>query len=492
MSVRVRFAPSPTGFVHIGSLRTALYNYLFAARNEGTYLLRIEDTDQTRLVEGAIEGMLEAMDWAGIHHTEGPFVENGTIIERGDCGPYVQSDRLELYKGYSEDLIEKGHAYYCFCSKERLDQLRETQRAEEGGSKYDGHCREIPLDEARKRVAAGEPHVVRLKLPRNHNIAFDDLVRGHVVVNSDDVDDQVLMKNDGFPTYHLAVIVDDHLMGVTHVIRGEEWLPSTPKHVYLYEAFGWDAPRFVHLPNILNIEKKKLSKRHGDVSVMDFKTKGYIPEALVNYVALVGWSPEDNKEIMTMDEMKASFSFDRVSKSGGVFDVNKLKWMNNQYIRAKDLGDLTALCMPYFVEKGLVAADETADKYDWVSQIVDLSREYIDILSEITGFAERFIGDEVSPEDDEAKGILAAEHVPGLLNAFVEGVEALDALDEASIKGLFKELQKNLGVKGKDLFMPIRIANFGQVHGPDLVKSLILIGKSGIKARVGCTLKQIR
>ena len=297
--VRVRFAPSPTGFVHIGSLRTALYNYLFAKKMGGKYILRVEDTDRTRLVDGAIENMLNAMKWAGVNHDEGVMLDdNGNVVQKGEYGPYIQSERLDIYKKYIQELLDNGKAYYCFCTKERLDEVREKQKEAGETPRYDGHCRDLTQEEIDAKIAAGEPYVIRLRLPENHVIKFTDLVRGETEFNTNDLDDQVLIKTDGFPTYHFAVVVDDHLMKITHVIRGEEWVSSTPKHVYLYEAFGWEAPKFVHLPNILNKEKKKLSKRQGDVAVEDFKKKGYLPEGLVNYVALVGWSPEENKETL--------------------------------------------------------------------------------------------------------------------------------------------------------------------------------------------------
>lgn len=492
MSVRVRFAPSPTGFVHIGSLRTALYNYLYAMKNNGQYILRVEDTDRTRLVEGAVEGMLDAMKWAGVNHVEGPCLgENGEVIQTGDFGPYVQSERLEIYSKYAEELLESGKAYYCFCDKERLEKVREAQKAEGHTAKYDGHCRHISLEDARKRVAAGEPHVVRLRLPENRDITFEDAVRGVVTFNTDELDDQVLMKQDGFPTYHMAVIVDDHLMKITHVIRGEEWLSSTPKHVYLYEAFGWEAPQFVHLPNILNIEKKKLSKRHGDVAVEDFKRKGYIPEALINYVALVGWSPEDNSEKMTMAEMIEKFSLDRVSKSGGVFDVNKLNWMNGLYIKEMDLDALTELCIPYFVEKGCVLETEIEAKRDFMKTITKLSQDSMNYLAEVTNLVPMFVGDTVEPENEETLEMLKIEEAPVVISCFKTLVEATETVDQAFASTVMKAIQKETGVKGKNLFMPVRAAISGQLHGPDLVAIIELLGKDLLIKRLEHTLKTI-
>ncbi|MGB3366228.1 MAG: glutamate--tRNA ligase [Acidaminobacteraceae bacterium] len=488
MSVRVRFAPSPTGWVHIGGLRTALYNYLFAKQQEGTYLLRIEDTDRSRYVEGAIEGMLNSMEWSGVMHTEGPFIEDGSITQKGDFGPYIQSERLDMYKEYVEVLIDSGKAYYCFCSKERLDSVRADQKANNETPKYDGHCRENTKEESLKRIENGEEYVIRLKLPENTNITFDDLVRGTVTVSTNDLDDQVLIKTDGFPTYHMAVIVDDHFMGITHVIRGEEWLPSTPKHVYTYEAFGWDAPKYVHLPNILNSEKKKLSKRQGDVAVMDFEKKGYIPEALINYVALLGWSPEDNKEIMSIDEMIESFTFDRVSKSGGVFDIVKLNWVNSQYIKAMELSKLTELAKKFFVSEGILTAEELTTKSEWLNLVVDLSREYVNTLLEMPEFSKSFFSTEVIIEDQDARDMVEMEHVPQLLLAlrgFVEEVETVDADFAGTV---MKMIQKSTGIKGKNLFMCARVALTGQCHGPDLVKSLIVLGKETLLKRIDYTL----
>ncbi|MBN2898661.1 MAG: glutamate--tRNA ligase [Clostridia bacterium] len=484
MSVRVRFAPSPTGYVHIGGLRTALYNYLFAKKNGGTYLLRVEDTDQTRYVEGAVEGMIEVMEWAGVPHSEGPVLRDGKIVELGDCGPYIQSQRTEIYREHVEQLLASGHAYYCFCSKERLDNLREAQKEEGKTPRYDGHCRDISYEEAKKRVAAGEPHVVRLKMPENRDIVFTDMIRGTVTVNTAEIDDQVLIKTDGFPTYHLAVIVDDHYMGITHVVRGEEWLISTPKHVYTYEAFGWDAPTFVHLPVILNKDKKKLSKRQGDVAVEDFKKKGYLAEALINYVALVGWSPEDNQEIFSMDELIEKFSFERVSKSGGVFDLDKLNWVNNHYIKEAALDRIVEGCKPYMIEAGLMTAEELEVKSDWFAQIVDLMRERFNRLMDVTDHMALFMEEDVTLENDEAREMVEMEHVPEMLTVFASKIEAMDEVTPDALKDALKEVQKETGNKGKNLFMPTRVAITGQLHGPDLNKMMSILGKETVLKRL--------
>lgn len=481
----VRFAPSPTGFVHIGSLRTALYNYLFAKKTGGKYLLRVEDTDQSRLVEGALEGMLNAMAWAGINHSEGVMIdENHNVYQSGENGPYIQSQRLEIYKTYMKQLIYSGHAYYCFCTKERLDSLRESQRAEGNTAKYDGHCKSLTKEQIEENLKNNVPHVIRLKLPENYDIRFNDIVRGQVTVNTNDIDDQVLMKTDGFPTYHMAVIVDDHLMGVTHVIRGEEWLPSTPKHVYLYQAFGWEAPTFVHLPNILNQDRKKLSKRQGDVAVEDFKKKGYLKEALVNYVALLGWSPDDNQEIFTMQELEHAFNLEKVSKSGGVFDVAKLNWMNNQYIKAYDLDQLTELCIPFVVEAGLMTKEEAASKKDWLKLAVDTVRESMDYLMVFPEKIKPLLEDHVGEIEPDAMEFFKLDHMAQLSDALEAKISAADVITEDFVGPMFKEIQKENSIKGKDLFMGTRVLLTGQMHGPDIKKLLTLLGKERLLVRI--------
>ncbi len=482
----VRFAPSPTGFVHIGSLRTALYNYLFAKKTGGKYLLRVEDTDQTRLVEGALEGMLAAMKWAGINHSEGVMIaEDGTVFQSGENGPYIQSERLPIYQEYMKILLDKGYAYPCFCTKERLDSVRDEQKSKGENFKYDGHCRHLSEEEIQAKMAAGEPYVYRLKLPENVDITFQDVVRGTVTVNTNDMDDQVLMKTDGFPTYHFAVIVDDHLMGVTHIIRGEEWLPSTPKHAFLYEAFGWDAPVFVHLPNILNSDKKKLSKRQGDVAVEDFRKKGYLKEALVNYVALLGWAPDDNQEIFTMEELENAFTLEKVSKSGGVFDVQKLNWMNNQYIKSHDLDELTKLCVPYVVEAGLMTQQEAEEKFDWLKLAVETVRESMDYLSIFPEKIGQFIEEYPAQLDEEVIEFMNSEHIPALASHLQEKISKLsENATPEDIKAMLKEIQTEYGIKGKNLFMGSRVLLTGHMHGSDINNMLALIGKDKLQQRL--------
>ena len=482
--VRVRFAPSPTGYVHIGSLRTALYDYLFAKNKGGKYILRVEDTDRSRYVEGSIENLIESLLWAGIEHDEGVFIEDGKIVQKGEYGPYVQSERLDIYKKYVEELIEKGHAYHCFCSKERLDKVREEQKSQGFTPKYDGHCKNISLEEAKKRIENGEEYVIRLKLPENEDITFHDAVRGDVTINTREIDDQVLMKSDGFPTYHFAVVIDDYLMKITHIIRGEEWLTSTPKHVYLYKIFGWEEPEYIHLPTVLNKDKKKLSKRQGDVSVADFKDKGYLPEALVNYLALVGWSPDSNKEKYSMDELIEEFSVDRVSNAGGVFDKDKLNWVNGQYIRESDVEKITTLAIPHLIEAGYITEDDVKNRYDWIKRMISAVQERMSYISEVVEKVEFFFVNEIKPEDETVEEMLKGEQVPELLKAFKEEVEQIEEVTEEFAGSIFKVLKKNTGIKGKNLFMPIRATVTGQLHGPDLDNILMVLGKQNILKRI--------
>lgn len=482
--VRLRFAPSPTGYLHIGGLRTALYNYLFAKANDGKFILRIEDTDQTRFVEGAIENLIDSLHWSGIEYDEGVFVEDKEIVQKGEYGPYIQSQRLDIYKKYVDQLIEKGYAYYCFCSKERLDNLREEQKIKGLVPKYDGLCRSVTLEEAKERIANGEDYVVRLKLPHNKDIKFHDLVRGDISINTSDIDDQVLLKSDGFPTYHLAVVIDDHLMKITHIVRGEEWLSSTPKHVYMYEVFGWEKPVYVHLPTVLNKDRKKLSKRQGDVSVDDFKNKGYLPEGLVNYLALVGWSPEDNEEILSLEDMVEKFSFERVSNTGGIFDKDKLDWVNGHYIRSSSIERITDLAIPYLIDAGLIDKEQSEEDRKWLEILVDSVREGLSNISEIREHVEFIFKNEIVVEDEKALDMLKVETTPTLLEAIREELETIDEIDEEYANKFMKTIQKKTRIKGKNLFMPTRVALTGSLHGPEFAKILYLLGKENILNRI--------
>ncbi|SKB69655.1 nondiscriminating glutamyl-tRNA synthetase [Acetoanaerobium noterae] len=485
MSVRVRFAPSPTGFVHIGSLRTALYNFLYARKMQGNYVLRVEDTDRTRLVEGAVEGMLSAMNWAGVNHDEGVMLsDDNKVVQNGDCGPYIQSERLDIYKEHIKTLIDKGDAYYCFCSRSRLDRIREQQKNEGLDPKYDGHCRELSQEEIQDKLDKGEDYVIRMKLPENKSITFNDIVRGKVSIHTSDMDDQVLIKADGFPTYHFAVVVDDHMMDITHVIRGEEWLTSTPKHVLLYQMFGWKAPTFVHLPNILNADRKKLSKRQGDVAVEDFRNKGYLPEALVNYIALVGWSPEDNKEIFSMPELIEAFSLERVSKSGGVFDTAKLNWVNSHYIKEADTQRLVDLASKFVIKEKLMSEQEVKANNEWLLLAMDTVKDRLDYLAQFPEEIKSFLNSAMPELEDEAREFMKLEHMMELADELEAKITAADTITPDFVSAMFKEIQKEKGIKGKNLFMGTRVIITGQNHGPDIPMVLSLLGKEKALSRI--------
>lgn len=485
MSVRVRFAPSPTGFVHIGSLRTALYNFLYARKMQGNYVLRVEDTDRTRLVEGAVEGMLSAMNWAGVNHDEGVMLsDDNKVVQNGDCGPYIQSERLDIYKEHIKTLIDKGDAYYCFCSRSRLDRIREQQKNEGLDPKYDGHCRELSQEEIQDKLDKGEDYVIRMKLPENKSITFNDIVRGKVSIHTSDMDDQVLIKADGFPTYHFAVVVDDHMMDITHVIRGEEWLTSTPKHVLLYQMFGWKAPTFVHLPNILNADRKKLSKRQGDVAVEDFRNKGYLPEALVNYIALVGWSPEDNKEIFSMPELIEAFSLERVSKSGGVFDTAKLNWVNSHYIKEADTQRLVDLASKFVIKERLMSEQEVKANNEWLLLAMDTVKDRLDYLAQFPEEIKSFLNSAMPELEDEAREFMKLEHMMELADELEAKITAADTITPDFVSAMFKEIQKEKGIKGKNLFMGTRVIITGQNHGPDIPMVLSLLGKEKALSRI--------
>ena len=350
---RVRFAPSPTGFLHIGGLRTALYDYLFARNTGGKFILRIEDTDRSRFVPGAIENIIAVLARLGLRPDEGP--ELG-----GDYGPYIQSERLAIYQKEAARLLEAGHAYPCFCSSETLAEMRQEQQSRGEFVKYDRRCLSLSKEEVQARMDRGEKHVLRLRMPDKRRFIFEDIIRGRVEIDSSQSDDQVLIKSDGFPTYHLAAVVDDHYMRISHVIRGEEWLSSTPKHIWLNECLGWDAPHWVHLPLILNPDRSKLSKRMNDVSVESYLEKGYLPEALLNFVALLGWHGADDREIYSLDELCSEFSLERVNKAGAVFDLAKLDWMNGWYLRNLPLDDVIRKSIPYFASSGLTPPSEQA------------------------------------------------------------------------------------------------------------------------------------
>ena len=467
MSVRVRFAPSPTGFLHIGGLRTALYNYLFAKHHGGEYILRIEDTDQTRFVEGAEENIVDICRWAGMEFDESP--EKG-----GPFGPYRQSERTELYQKYANELLQKGMAYRAFDTSEELDAMRERQKNAGIAAKYDRTVMRseytLGPDETQRLLDSGADYCIRLKVPVSGDIRFNDIVRGEVIVNARDVDDQILLKSDGFPTYHLANVVDDHLMQISHVIRGEEWLPSTPKHVLLYQAFDWEMPRFAHLPLLLNPDKSKMSKRFGDVFAKSFREKGFFPDALVNFVALLGWNPTADREIFTMTELIEHFSLEKVNKAGAVFDTKKLEWMNAQYLRASDGQTLLPELQRILHDHSIEISDERA------KNILILLRERITFLNEIPSFG-AYMFSESYEIDQEYKAKHWNEDTSSIIHALLPVLKAAESFEHVQLNEIIGRYSKEHGIASKFIIHPLRMMLTGKQVGAGLYETMEVLGK---------------
>jgi len=471
--VRVRFAPSPTGYLHVGGLRTALYNYLFARSRGGRFVLRIEDTDQSRKVEGAMENLIETLHWAGIAYDEGPGVG-------GDAGPYIQSERLSLYQEHARRLVGLGHAYYCFCTPERLDELRKRQSAEKLNPGYDRHCRGLSQEAVAERLKAGEPHVIRMKVPTEGAVELDDVIRGHVSIAAEMLDDQVIIKSDSFPTYHLAVVVDDHHMGITHVIRGEEWLPSTPKHVLLYRYFGWKLPLYAHLPLLLNPDRSKLSKRQGDVAVEEYRAKGFLPEALVNFVALLGWNPGDDREIFTMDELAREFTLERVGKSGAIFNLDKLNWLNFQHLRRMSDPALLALVKSALAHSPL---KDSAVSDEGLVRIIEAMRERSTFVQDFIDKCPYFYAPPESYDPDVVKKRWKPES-PKLLKALAEAFGALERPTKEAYEASLEATAARLGVGRGELIHPLRLALTGMGVGPGLYDIVHILGQQESLQRI--------
>ncbi|MDP4008734.1 MAG: glutamate--tRNA ligase [Candidatus Peregrinibacteria bacterium] len=470
--VRTRFAPSPTGFLHVGGLRTALYAYLFARHNNGKMILRIEDTDRERLVPGATEHLQEVLYTMGIDYDEGP--EKG-----GEYGPYIQSERLDIYKEYAQKLIDKGEAYYCFCTKERLTEMRESQIKRKVAPMYDKHCRTLPKEDVEKERSAGTAYVIRQAIPSDQKISFEDAVKGHTAFDSNTLDDHVLMKADGFPTYHLAVVVDDHLMEITHVIRGEEWIPSAPKHVALYNAFQWEIPVMAHLPLLLNPDKTKLSKRQGDVNVEDYLAKGYLKEAIINFIALLGWHEEkSDREIYSLSELIEVFTLERVQKSGAVFDLQKFEWINTHYIKKLPDNELIEKILPHLKKEDFWK--ENPDTELLTSLLPDI-RTRLKTFSEISDTIKIYF--RVSPYD---KKMFLHEKMKVTLDmakqALTEGIKTLEDLPENKFmeedtKEVLLEKITSLGWKNGQLLWPMRVALSGEQFSPGVFELLTSLKK---------------
>ena len=463
---RVRFAPSPTGYLHVGGLRTALYNYLFAKSQNGKFVLRIEDTDRNRYVEGAVENLISTLKWAGLDFDEGP-------VKGGGFGPYMQSQRLEVYRNLTEQLIKNNKAYHCFCTQERLNDLRENQKKSGKQSKYDKYCLHLGQKEIEEKLNDNIPHVVRMNVEPGQSIIFEDIIRGKVEFNTSVVDDQVLIKSDGYPTYHLANVVDDHSMKITHVIRGEEWLSSTPKHILLYDYFNWEKPVFAHLPLLLNPDRTKLSKRQGDVAVEDYRQKGYLKEALLNFVALLGWNAGDDKEFYNMEELIQSFSLDRVNKSGAVFDIEKLNWLNAEHLRKKNVEQIIKL-----LRKEILSSKFKNENYsdEYLSKVINAMLERVSFVKEILGNGFYFF-EEPSDYDEATVKKRWKEDSSGYLKILIEKFSKIDDQAKETFEETLKKTAEELNVGTGRLIHPVRLAVSGVGGGPGVFDILSIIGK---------------
>jgi len=505
--VKTRFAPSPTGMLHVGSLRTALYNYLFAKHNKGDFILRIEDTDKARFVEGSIENLAQILSLTKLKYSEGVFVNNdGKIVQKGDFGPYIQSERLNIYRKYVDELIKNDYAYFCFCSQERLEKMRKDQQAKKMAPMYDGKCRELEKKEIQKLLNKKTPYIIRLKIPKEG--FTKDLIYGKIKIENKIIDDQVLMKSDGYPTYHLANVVDDHLMEISHIIRGEEWLPSTPKHILLYKAFCWDIPEFAHLPLLLNPDKSKLSKRQGDVAVEDYFKKGYLPEALLNFILLLGWNPKTEEEIFSLDEMIKRFDLSGVNKTGAIFNTEKLDWINGAYIREMDLGDLTELCVPYLEEAGLLeeitnpklqitnksqnskfkvqSSGEVVD-FEYLKKVVLLEQERMKKLSEIGELVKFIFVDKLEYEKELLIWKkMSFEEVKNNLELVYSELEKINEKDfeKNNLEKVLRDLMEREGIKAGELLWPLRVALTGLKGSPGPFEVGDVLGKERVLERV--------
>lgn len=483
--VRVRYAPSPTGQLHIGGARTALFNYLFARHHGGKFIVRIEDTDIERNIEGGELSQLDNLRWLGIDYDE-------SVDIGGDYGPYRQMERLDIYTEHAEKMLAEGHAYKCFCTPEQLEAEREEQKASGiAAPMYSGTCRNLSAEEVAAKEAAGEKFTIRMRVPADVTYTIEDMVRGTVTFESKDVGDWVLVKANGIPTYNYAVVLDDYFMKISHVLRGEEHLSNTPKQIMVFNAFGWEAPKYGHMTLIINESRKKLSKR--DESIIQFITQyknlGYLPEAMFNFFALLGWSPEGEKEIFSKEQLIELFDEKRLSKSPSMFDTNKLTWMNNQYMKKLSAEEVAAMAIPHLQQAGKLPAELTEEQATWANQLVALYQEQMSFGAEIVELSELFFADELH-YDEEAMTVLNEEQVPAVMTAFKAQLEAMETLEADAIKAAIKAVQKETGAKGKGLFMPIRVVATGQTHGPDLPNALALLGKDKVLSRVEKFAKQ--
>ncbi|MDN5331809.1 MAG: nondiscriminating glutamyl-tRNA synthetase [Tepidanaerobacteraceae bacterium] len=475
--VRVRFAPSPTGSLHIGGARTALFNLLFARHNGGVFILRIEDTDTERSREESVAQIIRSMKWLGLDWDEGP--DKG-----GDYGPYFQSQRLELYRKEAERLLAEGKAYYCYCTPEELAARREAMLKAGKAPRYEGICRDLSEEERRKYEAEGRKPVIRLKVPQEGKTVVEDIIRGTVVFENSVLDDFIIMKSNGMPTYNFACVVDDHAMGITHVIRAEEHLSNTPKQIQVYKALGYEIPEFAHVPMILAPDRSKLSKRHGATSVEEFRDQGYLPQAIINYLTLLGWSPPDGEEILSMEKAIREFSLERVNKTAAIYDVKKLTWLNSHYLRELDLDYITSETIPFLVKKGIISEEESRQRYEYIKKAVEISRDRAKTLDELADSIAFFLKDVDEYEEKGVRKHFEKENAAELLLKGAEALEELERFDKEQAEIAFRSLADAMGVKAAELIHPTRLAITGRTVGPGLFDIIELLGREETARRM--------
>ena len=483
-SVRVRYAPSPTGYPHVGNIRTALFNWLFARHHGGSFIVRIEDTDVTRKVKGAVKGILDGLRWLGLDWDEGPEVG-------GKYAPYFQSQRLEIYQKLAQRLISQGDAYYCYCSPQRLKEMRAEQVGRKQPPGYDRLCRDLTQEERAQKEAEGIIPVVRFKTPLEGQTGFDDLIRGEVVFDNNTLDDFILLKSDGYPTYHLANVVDDHLMEISHVLRAEEWLSSTPRHLLLYRALGFEPPQFAHLPMLLGSDRSKLSKRHGAVSITEYREQGYLPEAMVNFLALLGWSLDDKTELMSREELIQSFSLERISRTAAIFNRDKLNWMNGVYIRSLTADEFFEAVQPYLM-MNIPAGEALISSEEYVRDILPLIQERARTLAEVAELAQFFFIDQLDYEPGLLVGKdMSRQSAVEALKAAQNRLSQLEAFDAESLEGVLRPLAVELGLKTGQLFGTLRVAVTGRTAAPPLFQTMAVLGKERCLRRIEAALARL-
>jgi glutamyl-tRNA synthetase len=478
LMVRVRYAPSPTGAPHVGNIRTALFNWVFARHHGGQFIVRIEDTDRSRYVPESEREILESLRWLGLDWDEGPEVG-------GPHAPYHQSQRLEIYQRIAHQLVEEGKAYKCFCTPEELEQMRAQQRAQGASvTMYDRRCRRLTPEEVRAREADGLPYVIRFAMPLEGTVEYEDIIHGRTVFRNALTDDFVMLKSDGYPTYHLANVVDDHLMEITHVIRGDEWISSMPRHLNLYKALGWEPPQFAHLPLLLGTDRQKLSKRHGAVQFTEFIREGYLPDAMFNFLALCGWNPGDNREILSREEIIELFSLERVSDNPFIFDHNKLLWMNGYYIRQLSKEQLVEWCLPFLQEAGLLPAELDAETRAYAERVIPLEQEKMKTLKDVVVLTDFFFKEDLTVDQSAVKKWYGMPHIPQMLEELIRRYESLEPFTASEIERVTREVIAWLGVPGGHVIHPVRVAVSGRTTGPSLFEMLEVLGKPRVLQRL--------